>query len=124
VRRFWDDINPTLRGFMVIALIAGIVLVLELQATLVAISAILQVLFVLALVFFVYLVWRERRHEISMWALRARVTFYGAALLIVADIGAYWYDRPGGPDAAAFLLVLPIAAFSMWRVWRDQKTYS
>jgi predicted membrane protein len=124
MRRLWSDLNPTLRGFMLIALVAGIILVLQLQATLVAISAILQILFVLALVFFVYLVWREQRHDISMWPARAKTTFYGAALLIVADIGAYWFDRPSGPDAVAFLVVLPLAAFSMWRVWRDQRTYS
>jgi small-conductance mechanosensitive channel len=123
VRRAWSQLNPTLRGFLLIAIVAGIILVLQLESTLVAISALLQIAFLLAIAFFVYLVWRERRHEISTWPARARVIFYGAALLIVADVGAYWYDRPSGVDAAAFLLVLPICAFAMWRVWRDQRTY-
>src|ERR671923_241970 len=106
------DMNPTLRGFLIIALVALIIVVFQLEQTL------------LALAFFVYLVWRERRSEIGEWPKRPRAVFYGAALLIVADIGAYWYDRPGGPDALAFFLVLGFCAFAMWRIWRDQHTYS
>src|SRR5919204_191056 len=122
--RSFRDLNPTLRGFLLIALVALIVVVLQLEQTLVAISVLLQIAFLLAIAFFVYLVWRERRSEIAEWSKRARVVFYGAALLIVADIGAYWYDRPSGPDALAFFLVLGLAAFAMWRVWRDQHTYT
>jgi small-conductance mechanosensitive channel len=115
--------NPTLRGFLLIGLVALIVVVLQLEATLVALSILLQIAFLLAIAFFVYLVWRERRAEIGEWPTRARAVFYGAALLIVADIGAYWYDRPGGPNALAFLLVLGFCAFAMWRIWRDQHRY-
>ncbi len=115
--------NPTLRGFLIIALVALVIVVLQLQATLVALSLLAQIAFVLAIAFFVYLVWRERRSEIETWSSRSRVVFYGAALLIVVDIGAYWFDRPSGPDALAFFLVLFLAGFSMWRVWKDQRTY-
>ncbi len=116
--------NPTLRGFLIIAAVAAVIVVLQLQATLVAISALLQIAFLLAIAFFIYLVWRERRGEIGTWPTRARTVFYGAAVLIVVDIGAYWYDRPGGPDAVAFILVLACCAFAMWRVWRDQHHYA
>jgi hypothetical protein len=116
--------NPTLRGFMIIAAVAAVIVVLQLEATLVAISLLLQIAFVLAIAFFIYLVWRERRSEISEWSTRARTVFYGAALLIVADIGAFWYDRPAGPDALAFFLVLGFCGFAMYRVWRDQHTYA
>src|SRR5256886_17260471 len=115
--------NPTLRGFLLIGLVALIIVVLQLYQTLVALSILLQIAFLVAIAFFVYLVWRERRGEIGDWPTRPRTVFYGAALLIVADIGAYWYDRPGGPDALAFLLVLGFCAFAMWRIWRDQHTY-
>jgi hypothetical protein len=124
VRRFFADMNPTLRGFLLIALVAVVIVVLQLQATLVALSLLAQIAFLLAIAFFVYLVWREQRGDISTWPARARGTFYGAALLIVLDIGAYWFDRPGGVDAVAFVLVLGICAVSMWRVWRDQHTYA
>ena len=115
--------NPTLRGFALIALVSGLIVVLQLQSTLVAVSALVQIAFLIAVAFFVYLVWRERRHAISMWPARARTAFYGAAVLVVADIGAFWYDRPSGPDALAFFLVLGIGAFAMWRIWRDQHRY-
>ena len=121
--RVFRDMNPTLRGFLLIGLVALIIVVLQLEQTLTALSILLQIAFLLAIAFFVYLVWRERRSEIGEWPKRPRAVFYGAALLIVADIGAYWYDRPGGVDALAFLLVLGFSAFAMWRVWRDQRTY-
>jgi uncharacterized membrane protein len=115
--------NPTVRGFVLIALVAVVIVVLQLQATLVALSLIAQIAFLLAIAFFVYLVWREQRSDIAMWPTRARAAFYGAAVLIVVDIGAYWFTRPTGLDALAFLLVLGLCAISMWRVWKDQRTY-
>jgi small-conductance mechanosensitive channel len=117
------DMNPTLRGFLIIAAIAGAVVLLQLEQTLVAIGALLQIAFFLAIAFFVYMVWRERRAEISEWSTRARTVFYGAAFLILADFGAFWYDRPAGPDALAFFLVLGFCGFAMWRIWKDQHTY-
>ena len=123
MRRFVSDLNPTLRGFVLIALVAVAIVVLQLEATLVALSLLAQIAFVLAIAFFVFLVWREQRSDIATWSTRARITFYGAALLIVVDIGAYWFVRPSGVDAVAFLAVLALAAFSMYRVWRDQRTY-
>jgi ABC-type nickel/cobalt efflux system permease component RcnA len=124
VRRFVSEMNPTLRGFVIIAFVALVIVVLQLQATLLALSLLAQIAFLLAIAFFVYLVWREQRGDIATWSTRARVTFYGAAVLIVADIGVYWFDRPTGLDALAFLLVLGFAAFSMYRIWRDQRTYA
>ncbi len=116
-------INPTVRGLLIVAAIAAVIVVLQLQATLTALYLIAQIAFLLAIAFFIYLVWRERRGEISEWPRRAQVAFYGAALLIVADIGVFWYDRPSGPDALAFFLVLAICLFSMIRVWRDQRRF-
>ena len=113
-------INPTLRGLLIVAAVAAVIVALQLQATLTALYLVAQIAFLLAIAFFVYLVWRERRSEISEWPRRAQWAFYGAALLIVADIGVYWYVRPAGFDAVAFLLVLVICAVTMIRVWRDQ----
>lgn len=116
-------INPTLRGLLIVAAVAAVIVALQLQATLTALYLVAQIAFLLAIAFFVYLVWRERRSEISEWSPRARWAFYGAALLIVADIGVFWYDRPSGPDALAFFLVLGFCVFAMVRVWRDQRNY-
>ena len=115
-------INPTLRGLLIVAAIAGVIVVLKLQATLTALFLIARVAFLLAIAFFVYLVWRERRQEISVWPGRAQAVFYGAALLIVADIAAISFVNESGPDAVAFVAVLVLSGFAMWRTWRDQNT--
>jgi hypothetical protein len=123
VSGFFSRLNPTLRGFAILALVALVIVVLQLEATLVALSAILSIVFILAIAFFVFVVWRENRADIATWSVRARSTFYGAALLIVADIGAAWWGGARGLNLLAFIAVLAICAFSMFRVWRDQHSY-
>ncbi len=82
-----------------------------------------RIAFLLAIAFFVFLMWRERRAEIGMWSTRARVVFYGAALLAVADLGVDWYGGAHGLQVLAFVGVLVLAGVAMWRTWRDQHTY-
>jgi uncharacterized membrane protein (DUF4010 family) len=124
VRRAFADLNPMVRGFLIIALIALVVVVLQLQATLAALFLLARIAFFLAIAFFVYLMWRERRSEIDTWSTRSRVVFYGAALLIVADVAASIVRGISGRDALAFFLVLGLCGYSMWRVWRAEHTYS
>jgi small-conductance mechanosensitive channel len=122
VRRFFSD-HPTLRGFLIIAAIALVVVVLSLQQTLAALFLLARIGFFIAIAFFVYLVWRERRSDIALWPRRAYAAFYGAAVLAVATFGYYVWHGAAGVDAAAFLIILGLCGFSMWRVWRDQHTY-
>ena len=125
MRDAFSRINPTLRGFLIIGLIALVVVVLQLEATLVALSIILRIAFFLAIAFFVFLMWRERRDEIDTWSGRSKTVFYGAALLIVVDVASWIVHGLGsGPDALAFILVLGLSGFAMWRVWRDEHTYA
>jgi small-conductance mechanosensitive channel len=124
VKRFVAEMNPTVRGLLLIALVSAAIVALQGESALVQVSALLQILFVIALAIFLYTAWRQRRHEIELWPARARITFYAAAALILADIAAFWYDQPSGPAALAFFLVLGICGFAMFRVWRDQHTYS
>jgi hypothetical protein len=125
VKRFWSDMNPTLRGFLVIALIAVVIVALSLENTLTALFLLARIAMLLAIAFFVYLVWRERRADIGTWSERARFTFYGAALLIVADLLAWQFAHlTKSLDAFAFIVVLVLCAFAMWRVWRDQTSYA
>ena len=120
---FFSRMNPTLRGFLIIALIALVVVVLNLYNVVTSLAILLRIAFFLAVAFFVFLWWRERRSDIDVWPARARVVFYGAALLIVAALGSYFWHGLPGYDALGFIAVLVLAAFSMWRVWRDQHTY-
>jgi hypothetical protein len=114
-------ISPFLRGLLVIAAIAVIVIVLQLYATLIALGILLRLAFILAIVFFLYLVWRENRGAIALWSLRAQMCFYGAALLIVTAIGVNWYYGATVLERLAFYAVIVICAVAMYRVWRDQR---
>jgi hypothetical protein len=121
---YFSRINPTLRGFLIIALVALAIVLLRLEVTLVALLIVARIAFFLAIAFFIYLMWRERREEIGQWSVRARVVFYGAALLAVADLGANWYGGAHGVQILAFIAVLVLSGLAMYRVWRDQHRYS
>jgi hypothetical protein len=79
--RFWSELNPTLRGFLVIAAIALLVMVLNLYVALASLYALAGIAFFLAMAFFVYLLWRPRHprrarrvfREPSVRARRTRV---------------------------------------------------
>ncbi|HEY2208123.1 MAG TPA: hypothetical protein VGH26_02440 [Gaiellaceae bacterium] len=116
-------INATLRGFLILAAIAGLIVVFQLEQTLAALLIIARIAFLLAIAYFIFLVWRERREGISMWSPRARIVFYGAALLAVADVGVYWYGGAVGYEVLAFVAVLALCGLAMFRTWRDQHTY-
>jgi uncharacterized membrane protein (DUF4010 family) len=120
---YFSRMNPTLRGFLIIAAIALVIVVLQLQATLAALLILARIAFILAIAVFVYLMWRERREDIAQWPLRARVVFYGAALLAVVDLAVNWYGGAHGVQILAFVAVLVLCGFAMYRTWRDQHTY-
>ena len=115
--------NRTLRGFAILVLVSIGIVVLRRQTTLAALYVIARIAFLLAIAFFLYLLWREHRSEIGTWPARARAVFYGAAALIVADVAAISFIRETGLDAVAFVLVLAAGGFAMWRTWRDQHSY-
>ena len=120
---FWSQLNPTLRGFLIIGVIALVVVVLNLYIALATLFLVAQIAFMIAIAFFVYRFWRDRREAIAMWPGRARIAFYGGALVILVSLVAYFLTHPSGLGALAFLLVLGLSAFAMWRTWRDQHTY-
>jgi hypothetical protein len=122
--RLWRELNPSLRGFAILAVIAGVITAASGESALFALFVLLRIAFLLAMLWFAYTVWRNHRVEISTWPLRPRVVLYGAALLIVADLLVYFFRHVAGPDALAFFLVLGGAGYALWRTWRDQHTYS
>jgi hypothetical protein len=123
MRRFFADMNPTLRGFLIIVAIVLVVILLNQQTALLSLVALSRIAFFLAAAFFVYLLWRERRSDISTWSGRAQLAFYGGALLILVAFGTYILRGVSGRNALAFFLILGISAFAMFRVWRDQHSY-
>jgi small-conductance mechanosensitive channel len=121
--RKWLSDRPTLRGFLIIIAIVVTVMVLNLYVALFTVNAILQIAFFLAIAFFLYLMWRDRREEISYWSTRERVVFYGSAVLIVVALGSFFWHGLPGYDALGFIGVLAGAGYAMFRVWRDRHTY-
>jgi small-conductance mechanosensitive channel len=115
--------HPTLRGFLIIGGIALAIVVLNLYTALASLQILASIAFFLAIAFFIFLLWRERRDEISTWPRRALVAFYGGAALVVVSVGYYILNGAAGLDAVAFLVILALGAFSMFRLWRDQHRY-
>ncbi len=124
VKRFFTEMNPTVRGFLVIAVIAGVVVVLSLEEVLATVGGLLRIAFFLAVAFFLFLLWRERRSDIESWGERSRKVFYAAVILAVVDVGAFVGLRPSGRDALAFFLVLGACAYAAVRIWREEHRYS
>lgn len=124
MKRFFTEMNATLRGFLIIGLIALVVVVLSLEPVVATIGGLLRIAFFLAIAFFVFLLWRERRSDIEAWQERSRNVFYAAIVLAVVDVGAFIGLRPSGPDALAFFLVLGACAYAAVRTWRSEHTYS
>jgi small-conductance mechanosensitive channel len=120
--KFLSD-RPTLRGFLIIGLIALVVVVLNQYTALLAVAALLRIAFFLAVAFFVYLMWRERRGEIESWSTRERVVFYGSALLILTAIGLYFWRGLPGYEQLGFIGVIAGAGYAMFRVWRSRHSY-
>jgi small-conductance mechanosensitive channel len=123
MRRFFADMNPMLRGFLVIGAIALVVMALNLYVALASLFVIARIAFFLAIAFFLYLFWRDRRSEIETWPGRVRFAFYGGALLIIAALAVYFTIGASGPEALALLLTIGISGFAMWRAWKSQHTY-
>jgi hypothetical protein len=121
--RRWLSEHPTARGFLIIAAIALVVVLLSLQATLATVGGLLRIAFFLAIAFFLFLVWRERRGDIETWSDRGRRVFYAAIVLAVVDVGMLIGLQPSGPDAFAFVAVLAACGYAIFRVWRNEHRY-
>jgi small-conductance mechanosensitive channel len=116
--------NPTVRGLALVALVSLVIVLLSLEESLVTAGALLRIAFFLAIAFFLFLLWRERRSDIETWPDRARYVFYGAAVLAVVDVGVYLGLGANGPEAIVFVVVLAACAYALVRTWRDQHRYS
>ena len=123
MKRFFADMNPTLRGFLIIVAIVLVIVLLSLENTVISLLALARIAFAIAIAFFIYLLWRERRSDIETWPSHSRFAFYGGAVLIVAALGLFFFTSVSGRNALAFFLILGLSAFAMFRVWRDQHRY-
>ena len=122
--------NGTLRGFLIILAVAAAITASG-QAGAVGLGLVLfalRIAFMVVIAIVLFGVWRRNREEISTWQLRARAVLYGAALLALVNVAPAFllpglWPR-GALEALVFFFVLAACPFAMWRVWRDQHTYS
>ena len=124
MRRLFADMNPTLRGFLLIAAIVVAIIVLNQQTALLSLVYLTRIAFFLAVAFFLYLMWRERRGDFEVWSDWNRRLFYGAIILAVVAIGLFiGYGLPGNRDALALVLTIAGCAFVVFRTWRLEHRY-
>jgi small-conductance mechanosensitive channel len=122
VGKFFAD-RPTLRGFLIIGAIVLVIMLLNLYTAALAIGMLARIAFFLAVAFFIFLMWRERRGEIATWSRRETVVFYGSAVLIVVALGLFFWHGWPGYEELGFIGVVACSGFAMWRVWRDRHHY-
>jgi hypothetical protein len=120
VRKLWDSVPPLVRGLALVALVAVVVVVLSLESVLATVGGLVRIAFFLAIAFFLFLLWRERRGDLEVWSEWNRRVFYAAIVLAVVDIGMLIGLGASGPDALAFFLVLAACAWALVRVWRAE----
>jgi hypothetical protein len=118
--------NPTLRGLLIIVAIAVAITAAGAETGLYVVLFVLRILFIVAIGYVVYTLWRRNRAEIATWGGRAQVVFYGAAALaivnLIASMALTYPDS--GIEALVFFVIFAACAFAMWRVWRDEHTYA
>ena len=124
MRRLWDRIPALARGIGIVAVIALVVVVLQLEAVVDTVGGLLQIAFFLAIALFLFLVWRERRGDLEAWSEWNRKLFYAAVVLAVVAIGlAIGYGLPDSRDAFALVAVIGACAYVIVRVWRIEHRY-
>jgi hypothetical protein len=124
MRRLWDRIPPLVRGLGIVAIVAVIVVVLSLEPVVATVGGILRIAFFLAIAFFLFLVWRERRGDLDAWSERNRRLFYASIVLAVVAVGlAIGFGLRESRDAFALILALAGCAYVVVRVWRLEHRY-
>lgn len=121
MRGLWE--NRFLRGIVLVALVSLAIVLLSLEESLATAGALLRIAFLLAIAFFLFLLWRERRSDIETWSQLSQWTFYGAIALAVLTIGALIGLGASGADAVVFFVVLGCCAWAIVRVWRREHRY-
>jgi hypothetical protein len=118
------NISPLVRNLLILAGVALVIVVLNLEQSLVTASVLLRVAFFLVLGVVAYFLWRDLgRREIGTWPSRQQYVFYAAVGLFVIDLGWYFIRGVTGRDALAFFLVAGASIYAAVRTWLAQTRY-
>lgn len=123
MRKLWGRIPPLARGLGIVALITLVVIILSLEPVLATVGGLVRIAFFLAIAFFLFLLWRDRRGDLEAWSERNRRLFYAGIVLVVVDIGMLIGLMPSGQDALVFFLVLGAGIWIVLRTWRLEHRY-
>jgi hypothetical protein len=118
-------VSPFARGMLIIAAIALVVVVLNLETALSTAALLVRLAFFIAIGFVAYMFWRDfGRREIGVWQTRQQYVFYGAIVLFLADVGWWFVQSLSGVNALVFFVVAAVCIYAAVRTWREQRTYS
>ena len=114
--------TPFIRNLLILAAVAAVIVLLNLQTAVVTAALLLRIAFIIAIAVVAYFFWRDfGRREISTWPQRAAWVFYGAVALLVVDLGWWMLGGLAGRDLLVAILVAAACGFAGYRTWRDQK---
>lgn len=115
--------TPFIRNLLILAAVAVVVVLLNLETAVLTASILLRIAFIIAIAVVAYFYWRDMgRREISTWPQRAAWVFYAAVALLVVDIGWLMLGGLAGRDLLAAILVAAACVYAGYRTWRDQNT--
>ncbi|HVC88392.1 MAG TPA: hypothetical protein VNC40_13350 [Gaiellaceae bacterium] len=117
------NMNPFLRNLGILAVVALLVVVLNLEVALATVGVLIRLAFFIAIAVVAYFFWRDfGRREISTWPTQRARVFYAAIGLAVADIAWWLFGHPAGPSALVFFAVAAVCVYVAVRTWRDQRS--
>jgi hypothetical protein len=115
--------TPFIRNLLILAAVAVVIVLLNLQVALLTVSLLLRIAFIVAIAVVAYFYWRDfGRREISTWSQRAAWVFYVAAALLVVDLGWWMLGGLAGRDLLVAIVVAAACAYAGYRTWRDQNS--
>ena len=115
--------TPFLRNLLILAGVAVVIVLLNLEVAVLTASILLRIAFIIAIAVVAYFYWRDiGRREISTWPQRAAYVFYAAAALLLVDIGWWTLGRLQGRDLVVAIFVAAGCVYAAYRTWRDQQT--
>jgi hypothetical protein len=117
-----DRMTPFIRNLLILAAVAALIVLLNLETAVVTAGLLLRIAFIIAIAVVAYFYWRDfGRREISTWPQRAAWVFYAAVALLVVDIGWWMLGGLAGRNLLVAVLVAAACAYAGFRTWRDQK---
>jgi hypothetical protein len=116
------NISPFWRNLAILALIALVIVLLNLEVALATVGTLLRIAFILAIAVVAYFFWRDfGRREIETWPTHSARVFYAAVGLGIVDLGWFMLGRPSGQNALIFFVVAGVCLYVGIRTWRDQR---